>query len=118
MPSAPTRSPSAAAATARARPGPPRFCVVDGRLEVLVGEGIETADPGDLLVLPPSTPHAFRARPDSPVAALIVMTPGIARFPYFHHVVRQRAGEQSPEVLQGLQDRFDTHFLDSPGWQT
>ena len=36
---------------------------------------------------------------------------------YFRHVVRRRQGSEPPEVLLGLQDRFDTHFLDSPAWQ-
>ena len=42
---------------------------------------------------------------------------GIERFDYFRHVVRRRDGSEPPEVLLGLQDRFDTHFLDSPAWQ-
>jgi hypothetical protein len=28
-----------------------------------------------------------------------------------------RKGSEPPELLLGLQDRFDTHFLDSPAWQ-
>ena len=44
-------------------------------------------------------------------------TPGIERFDYFRHVVRRREGIEPPGVLLGLQDRFDTHFLDSPVWQ-
>ncbi len=36
---------------------------------------------------------------------------------YFRHVVRRREGSEPPEVLLGLQDRFDTHFLDSPARQ-
>ena len=44
-------------------------------------------------------------------------TPGIERFDYFRHVVRRREGSEPPEVLLGLQDRFDTRFLDSPVWQ-
>lgn len=49
--------------------------------------------------------------------ALIIATPGIERFDYFRHVVRRREGSEPPAVLLGLQDRFDTHFLDSPAWQ-
>jgi hypothetical protein len=32
-------------------------------------------------------------------------------------VVRRLDGSEPPEMLLGLQDRFDTHFLDSPAWQ-
>ena len=41
----------------------------------------------------------------------------IERFDYFRHVVRRRKGGEPPELMLGLQDRFDTHFLDSPAWQ-
>ena len=58
--------------------------------------------------------HAFAAHHDSVAEALIIATPGIERFDYFRHVVRRREGSEPPEVLLGLQDRFDTHFLDSP----
>ena len=61
--------------------------------------------------------HAFAAHHDSTAEALIIATPGIERFDYFRHVVRRRQGSEPPEVLLGLQDRFDTHFLDSPAWQ-
>ncbi len=45
-----------------------------------------------------------------------VITPGIERFEYFRHVVRLRAGTEPREILLGLQDRFDTHFVESPAW--
>ena len=72
---------------------------------------------GDLLVVPPGAPHAFAAHHDSTAEALIIATPGIERFDYFRHVVRRRQGSEQPGLLLGLQDRFDTHFLDSPAWQ-
>ena len=59
----------------------------------------------------------FAAHHDSTAEALIVATPGIERFDAIRHVVRRRQGSEPPEVLLGLQDRFDTHFLDSPAWQ-
>jgi hypothetical protein len=51
------------------------------------------------------------------VGAAGTATPGIERFDYFRHVVRRREGSEPPAVLLGRQDRFDTHFLDSPAWQ-
>jgi hypothetical protein len=47
-----------------------------------------------------------------------VITPGIERFDYFRHVVRTRQGAGPQDVLLGLQDTFDTHFVDSPAWDT
>ncbi len=93
------------------------FYILDGAFDVLVGETVNIARSGDLLVIPPGLAHAFAAHRDSTAEALIVAAPGIERFDYFRHVVRRREGSEPPEVLAGLQDRFDTHFLDSAAWQ-
>jgi len=93
------------------------FYILDGAFDVLVEDDVVTARTGDLLVVPPGAAHAFAAHRDSTAEALIVATPGIERFDYFRHVVRRREGSEPAEVLLGLQDRFDTHFLSSPAWQ-
>jgi len=93
------------------------FYILDGAFDLLVADNVVTARTGDLLVVPPGSAHAFAAHRDSTAEALIIATPGIERFEYFRHVVRRREGSEPPEVLRGLQDRFDTHFLDSPAWQ-
>ncbi len=93
------------------------FYILDGAFDLLVDDNVVTARTGDLLVVPPGSAHAFAAHHDSTAEALIIATPGIERFDYFRHVVRRREGSEPPEVLLGLQDRFDTHFLDSPAWQ-
>ena len=92
------------------------FYILDGAFDLLVADNVVTARTGDLLVVPPGSAHAFAAHRDS-TAGVIIATPGIERFEYFRHVVRRREGSEPPEVLRGLQDRFDTHFLDSPAWQ-
>ena len=93
------------------------FYILHGAFDVLVEDNVVTARTGDLLVVPPGSAHAFAAHHDSTAEALIIATPGIERFDYFRHVVRRRQGSEPPEALLGLQDRFDTHFLDSPAWQ-
>ena len=93
------------------------FYILDGAFDLLVAGNVVTAHTGDLLVVPPGAAHAFAAHHDSTAEALIVATPGIERFDYFRHVVRRRDGSETPEVLLGLQDRFDTYFLDSPAWR-
>ena len=93
------------------------FYILDGAFDLLVEEDVVTARAGDLLVVPPGVAHAFAAHRGSVGEALVVATPGIERFDYFRHVVRRREGSEPAEVLLGLQDRFDTHFLDSPAWQ-
>ncbi len=93
------------------------FYILGGVFDLLVADSVVTARTGDLLVVPPGTAHAFAAHHGSAAEALVIATPGIERFDYFRHVVRRRDGSEPPEVLVGLQDRFDTHFLDSPAWQ-
>lgn len=92
------------------------FFVTDGALDVLIGDRIVVARRGDLLVVPPRLAHAFAAHRDQTAEALIVIAPGVERFDYFRHVVRLRAGLEPREVLLGLQDRFDTHFVTSEVW--
>ena len=93
------------------------FYVLDGRLDVLVGSEVQTADAGDLLIVPPGLNHAFGAHAGSTAEALIIITPGVQRFEYFHLVERTRAGLEPPETLRGTQERFDTFFVDSVVWQ-
>ena len=90
------------------------FYILDGAFDLLVEDNVIIARTGDLLVDPPGAPHAFAAHHDSVAEALIIATPGIERFDYFRHVVRRRKGSEPPELLLGLQDRFDT----SPAWLT
>ena len=93
------------------------FYILDGAFDLLVDEEVVTATAGDLLVVPPGIAHAFAAHRGVTAEALVIATPGIERFDYFRHVVRRREGTEPPEALTGLQDRFDTHFLDSAAWQ-
>jgi quercetin dioxygenase-like cupin family protein len=92
------------------------FYIIDGALDVLLGNDVVTARHGDLLVVPPGVAHAFGAHRDAGADALIVITPGIERFDYFRHVAQVRQGAEPRDVLLGLQDTFDTHFLDSLTW--
>ncbi|MEY9929022.1 putative RmlC-like cupin family protein [Catenulispora sp. GP43] len=93
------------------------FYVLDGRLDVLVGAEVRTADAGDLLIVPPGLNHAFGAHAGSTAEALIVITPGVRRFEYFRLVERTRSGLEPPETLRGTQERFDTFFVDSGVWE-
>ena len=92
------------------------FFILSGELDVLAGDDVITTAAGDLLVVPPGLAHAFGAHRGSAAEALIVITPGIERFDYFRHVVRLRAGTEPREILLALQDRFDTHFVESAAW--
>ncbi len=93
------------------------FYVLDGAAEVLSGDQVLTAGPGDLVVVPPNMPHAFAAVPGSDADILIVIAPGVERFEYFRHLQRIRLGEATPESLKEVQELYDNHFLVSPAWE-
>jgi mannose-6-phosphate isomerase-like protein (cupin superfamily) len=86
--------------------------VAAGILDVLSGEDIVTLEQGDLVVVPPTTPHAFAAHPGSPADVLIVSAPGIERFDYFRQL-GQQPGFPPPADFQA---RFDNYYLSSETW--
>ncbi len=92
--------------------------ILSGELDVLAGDDVITTAAGDLLVVPPGLAHALGAHRGSAAEALIIITPGIQRFDYFRHLVRPRAGTEPREILLALQDRFDTHFVESAAWHS
>ncbi|MET8582680.1 cupin domain-containing protein [Streptomyces collinus] len=92
------------------------FFLIDGAAEILSGDDVVTAGPGDLVVVPPGRPHAFAAVPGADADLLIVLTPGVERFEYFRHLRRVALGEVTPESLLEVQELYDNHFLRSAAW--
>ncbi|MEU7722258.1 cupin domain-containing protein [Streptomyces tibetensis] len=93
------------------------FFLLDGAAEILSGDDIVTAGPGDLVIVPPGRPHAFAAVPGADADLLIVLTPGVERFEYFRHLRRVALGEVTPESLLEVQELYDNHFLKSEAWE-
>jgi len=93
------------------------FFVLDGRLTVLLDDDIVTLEKGDLLVVPPGTPHAFAPEADADADVLFVFTPGTARFEYFRLLDKAHRGEAGWELIAESQDRFDNHYVESPAWR-
>lgn len=93
------------------------FYLLDGQLQLLVGDQIITASKGDLVVVPPDTAHAFATIPDHTADLLIVQAPGLPRFEYFRLVERLKRGEATLEDVLATQELYDNHFLDSPVWR-
>ncbi|MFI2413333.1 cupin domain-containing protein [Streptomyces sp. NPDC018947] len=94
--------------------GAEMFFPLDGAADVLCGDDVVTAGPGDLVVVPPGRPHAFAAVPGADADLLIALTPGVERFEYFRHLWRIRLGEVPARSIEDAQDRYDRHFLSSP----
>jgi quercetin dioxygenase-like cupin family protein len=73
------------------------FHVLEGSLAVLTGEQWTTAHAGDLVYVPRSVVHGFKAAgPDVGARFLILFTPGIPREDYFLGLVELHAGGRTP----------------------
>jgi mannose-6-phosphate isomerase-like protein (cupin superfamily) len=93
------------------------FYVLDGAAEVLSGKEIVRAERGDVIVVPPRLPHAFRAARGKAADLLIVIAPGVERFEYFRKLTRIARGAEAPESLRDVQELYDTYFAASPEWE-
>jgi quercetin dioxygenase-like cupin family protein len=94
------------------------FYVLGGAVDLLLGEEVITATTGDLVVVPPGTPHAFAASPGRDGELLVVVTPGIQRFDFFRAAHRVLTGDASPSALADAGVRFDNHPAHSPAWES
>lgn len=93
------------------------FYVLGGAVDVLSGSEVVQAEEGDLIVVPPRTPHAFSTQRGRSAELLIVITPGVERFEYFRKLTRIARGQEPPESLREVQELYDTYFLNSPEWE-
>ncbi|MFI1256956.1 cupin domain-containing protein [Streptomyces netropsis] len=93
------------------------FFVISGSLQVLVDDEVKILNAGDLLLVPPHTPHAFAAAPGCEADVLFVFTPGMPRFDYLRLLGRVMRGEASPQEIKDSSEHFDNHYVDSPVWR-
>ena len=54
------------------------FTVLEGRIRFRAGEEEFVAAPGDIVVIPPGTPHTFQGKGPGLARALVQLTPGAA----------------------------------------
>jgi quercetin dioxygenase-like cupin family protein len=94
------------------------FYVLAGTSIVLTGDRLVRATEGDLVVVPPHTPHAFAAAPKHDTELLVIITPGIERFEFFRDLARVRAGDLDPQSFAASQAQFDTYPADGRTWGT
>jgi quercetin dioxygenase-like cupin family protein len=94
------------------------FFVLTGSLRVLIGDEVITLTPGDFLVVPPNTPHAFEAAGESDTEVLFVLTHAKPRFDYYRLLESVYRGETAPAELAETSDLYDNHYVESPAWRT
>ena len=93
------------------------FFVIDGAVDILVGDDVVTARSGDLAVVAPHAIHAFaNASAAEPLDLLIVFGPAIERFDYFRLLRDVVAGKAAFADVLASQERFDNWFSESAAW--
>ena len=73
-----------------------RYEILEGRAAFQIGDAERTAGPGEIVVVPPGTPHLAWNPTDNPVELRIIMTPPL-RWAAF--VERLFAGEDAAVLL-------------------
>lgn len=92
------------------------FFVVDGTLQVLVGEEVLTLEKGDFLAVPPHTPHAFAPAPGATAEVLVGFTPGMERFDYYRLLGRVHDGAATVQDIKDSSEKYDNHYARSRAW--
>jgi len=90
------------------------FFVEGGVLDLLVGESVHRLHAGDFGAVPPGVVHAFGAAPGQTAEVVLLITPGIERFPFFRDLVEVQHGRLPVSVLAG--ERYDQVADDSDAW--
>ena len=92
------------------------FYVLDGCVDILVGEDVVSAGKGDLAIVAPNTLHAFAAAEGQVADLLILFSPAIDRFDYFRLLKNVVDGKGTGPDILASQERFDNWFADSAAW--
>jgi quercetin 2,3-dioxygenase len=97
------------------------FHCLNGEMEMFVGEGFLSLEPGDFLHVPPKTPHSFQLKKHD-TRFLGFITPGLFE-PFFHYLCDPFDGYRYPlvpppfrfdRVIQHLAE-LDLTILERPG---
>ena len=92
------------------------FFVLDGAIEMLLGDEVTVFGTGDFVVVPPRVVHAFGPAAGSGADVLVVCAPGRERFEYYRLLDRLHQGEATGQDLIDTQDRYDNHYVTSSAW--
>lgn len=93
------------------------FFVLDGTLQVLLGEELVTAQHGDLIIVPPKVVHAYGAALDSDVDVLVLFTPGLPLFDFFRNFMAMLNAGRSPREMGLPPPEADMYSDQSEVWK-
>jgi hypothetical protein len=85
---------------------------------VFAGDHILSATAGDFVVVPPGNAHAFAATVDHSADVLVMVTPGVERFPFFRAMSSALQSGADRAAASGLQAALDTYPSESAEWSS
>jgi quercetin dioxygenase-like cupin family protein len=86
------------------------FYVIEGRVQIRVGERLLQIQPGDFVLVPPGTAHGFGSLGDDPAKLLLIISPAGVHEGYFDELAAILAKPGAPDVqaIGELRARYDT----------
>lgn len=87
------------------------FYVVEGKVELVLGEQRVIGTPGAFMLVPENTPHGFSNPGQTPAKLLIMFCPADSREQYFEGLAELTKNGRQPsrEELLELMQRFDQY---------
>lgn len=90
------------------------FYVLEGQVEISVGERLVQAQPGAFVLVPRGVPHGFANRGTVQARLLIIFSPGGQREGYFEGLAEMigNGSPADPGQLKALMARFDQEMVE------
>lgn len=94
------------------------FYVLEGEVDILVGEQVVKCQPGGFVLVPRGMPHTFANRGARRAKLLIMFCPAGQREKYFEALAQlMKDGEKpDPQALAELLRQYDQEPVDVTGW--
>lgn len=94
------------------------FVVQEGDYEFVAGDQRLRAGPGDVVVVPPGTPHAFRNAGTTTGAFLFLLTPALGGERFFREMAAMlrggSGGPPDPAAMNALAEPYGLEFVGPP----
>jgi quercetin dioxygenase-like cupin family protein len=86
------------------------FYVVEGEVQIRVGDQLLRGTAGDFVLVPPGVAHGFASSGDGPAKMVLVISPGGVHEKYFEELAELLAKPGAPDAdaIGSLRERFDT----------
>src|SRR5690349_20894019 len=86
------------------------FYVIEGRVQIRVGERLLQAQPGDFVLVPPGVAHGFGSLEGGVAKMLLIISPAGVHERYFEELAEILATPGAPDVqaISELRARYDT----------